>query len=65
VKLGKNASDTCTMVSETYGGAAMEKSGASEWHKQFKEGHENVEDYEKSGRPRSHRTDENLEEAFR
>jgi hypothetical protein len=32
-----------------------------EWHNQFKEGRENVEDDERSVRPRSHRTDENVE----
>jgi hypothetical protein len=32
-----------------------------EWHKRFKEGCENVEVDESSGRPRSHRTDENVE----
>jgi hypothetical protein len=49
VKLGKNASDTCAMQSEAYGGEAMKKSSIFEWHKQFKEGHENVEDGERSG----------------
>jgi hypothetical protein len=32
-----------------------------EWHKWFKEGHENVEDDERSGCPRSHKTDEYVE----
>jgi hypothetical protein len=32
-----------------------------EWRKLFKEGHENVEVDEKSGRPRSHRTNVNAE----
>jgi hypothetical protein len=31
-----------------------------EWHKRYKEGSENVHDDERSGRPRSHRTDENI-----
>jgi hypothetical protein len=38
VKLGNNASDTCEMLSEAYGGEAMKKSSVSEWHKQLKEG---------------------------
>jgi hypothetical protein len=33
----------------------------NEWHKRFKEGVENVEDDERIGHPRSHRTDENDE----
>jgi hypothetical protein len=36
-------------------------SSVTEWHKEFKEHHENVEDAERSGRPRYHRTDENVE----
>jgi uncharacterized metal-binding protein len=60
VKLGKNASDTCAVLSETYGGKAMKKSGVSEWYKRLKEGRKNVEDDERS-RPRSLRTDGNVE----
>jgi hypothetical protein len=37
VKLGKNASDTCAMLSEAYGGEAMKISSVLEWHKWFKE----------------------------
>jgi hypothetical protein len=37
VKLGKNASDTCAMLSEAYGGEAMKKSSAFDCHKRFKE----------------------------
>jgi len=39
----------------------MKKSRVSEWHKLFKHGHENVKDNERSGRTRSHRTNENVE----
>jgi len=48
------------MLSEAYGGEAMKKSSVFEWHKRFKEGHEIVEDDDRSGRSRSHRTDENV-----
>jgi hypothetical protein len=34
--------------------------GVSEWHEPFKEVRENMEDDEKDGCPRSHRTDENV-----
>jgi hypothetical protein len=37
VKLEKNATDTCAMLSEAYGGEAMKKSSVFELHKQFKE----------------------------
>jgi hypothetical protein len=33
VKLGRNASDTCVVLSETYGGEAMRKSCVLEWRK--------------------------------
>jgi hypothetical protein len=53
--------ETCAMLFEAYGGEAMEKSSDFEWHKWFKEGRENVEDYERSDRPRSYRIEENDE----
>jgi hypothetical protein len=44
------------------GETLQKKSSVSEWHKRGKKvGCENVEDDEKSGRPRSHRIDENGE----
>jgi hypothetical protein len=49
VKSGKNASDTCAMLSEVYGGEVMEKSIVYMWHKRFKRCRENVEDGERSG----------------
>jgi hypothetical protein len=60
-KLGRNASDIWAVVSEMYGGEAVKKSSVSVWHILFKDGRENVEDNERSGRPRSQRTDENVE----
>jgi hypothetical protein len=42
-KLRKNASDACAVLSEAYGGAAMQKANVFEWYKWFKEGRENVE----------------------
>jgi hypothetical protein len=48
------------VLSEAYGGEAVKKSSAFEWYKRFKEGRENVENDEKSGRSRSRRTDENV-----
>jgi hypothetical protein len=48
------------MLSYAYGTEAMKTLSASEWQKRFKKGHENVEDDDRSGRPRSHRTEENV-----
>jgi hypothetical protein len=60
MKLGNNAGVTCGVLSGAYGGEARKKSSVFEWRKRFREGRENVED-ERSC-PRSHRTDENVEE---
>jgi hypothetical protein len=49
------------ILSEAYGGEAMKKPRVSERHKRFKGSRENVEDDEKSGCPKSHRTDEKVE----
>jgi hypothetical protein len=38
VKLRKNASDTCAILSESYVGEAMKMPSVFEWYKQFKEG---------------------------
>jgi hypothetical protein len=37
VKIGKDANDTCAMLSERYRGEAMKKSSVFEWHKRFRE----------------------------
>jgi uncharacterized metal-binding protein len=46
VKLGKNASDTCAMLSDNYGREDMKNSSVFKWHKSFKEGREDVENDE-------------------
>jgi hypothetical protein len=46
------------MVSEGYVGETMKNSNVFEWHKRFKVGREDVEDDERCGRPKSHRTGE-------
>jgi len=60
-KLGKSASETLQLLKEAYGAAAMKKTMVFEWHKRFKEGRDDVKDDERSGRPRTRRTDENVE----
>jgi hypothetical protein len=59
-KIGNKARHTCTLFSEAYAGDAVKRSSVPEWHKQFKENHEKVEDEETSGHPRCHKTDENV-----
>jgi hypothetical protein len=58
-KSGKSASETLQMSTEAYGAVAMKNSIVFEWHKRFKEGREDVKDDERTGRPKTHRTDEN------
>jgi hypothetical protein len=36
VKVGKNISNTCAMLSEAYAGEAMKKSSVFQWYKWFK-----------------------------
>jgi hypothetical protein len=57
VKLGKNASDTCAVLSGAFGGKAMKNAIVLEGLKRFKDGRKKVEDDKRSGRPISHRTD--------
>jgi hypothetical protein len=47
------------MLTRDYGADAMKKSTVFEWHKRFKEGREDVKD-ERTGRSKTHRTDENV-----
>jgi hypothetical protein len=68
VKLHKNGSGTCAMLSKAYKREAMNKSSVYESHKWFEEHHENMEDDERSGCTRSHRINENADaesDAFR
>jgi transposase len=58
-KLGKSASETLKMLTKVYGADVTKKSSVFEWHKRFKEGLEDVKDDERTGRPKTHRTDEN------
>jgi hypothetical protein len=48
------------MLPKTYGGEAMKKSSVFEWHKRFKEYHEDMENNERCGPSSSHRIDENV-----
>ena len=49
------------MLQEVYGDKVMSCSRVFEWHKWFKEGHEDVEDDSRSGRPSMSRTVDNVE----
>ena len=49
------------MLAKAYGESAMSKTRVYEWYKRFQDGREDVEDAERSGRPSTSTTDENVE----
>jgi hypothetical protein len=58
VKIGKSASETLALLTVAYGEYAM---SVFEWNRRFKEGREDAQDDPKSGQPKTHRTDANLD----
>jgi hypothetical protein len=48
------------MLTEAFGAYFMKNVSVSEWHKRFKEGREGVKNIERTGRPKTQRTDENF-----
>uniref|UniRef100_A0A8C3CU13 Mos1 transposase HTH domain-containing protein n=1 Tax=Cairina moschata TaxID=8855 RepID=A0A8C3CU13_CAIMO len=60
VKLSKTGKETHNMIKEAYGDAAMGRSGVFGWHKLFREGRERVEDDDRSRRPSTSKTNENV-----
>ena len=59
VKIGKGASETLPLLTVAYGELSMKKSSVFEWHRRFKEGREDVQDDQRSGQPKTKRTDAN------
>ena len=60
VKLGKMATETLKALRDVYGDSSMSRTRVFEWHKQFEEGREDVEDDPKSRRPCTSTTDTNI-----
>jgi len=60
VKLGKGGNEIREMLVQVYGDNAMSKTAVYEWVKRFAEGRESVTDEERSGRPATRRTEENI-----
>jgi len=52
VKIGKGTSETLAILTVAYGEYAMKKSSVFEWHRQFKERREDVQDNPRSGQPK-------------
>jgi transposase len=59
--LGKTASETHEMLKTAFGDNAMGRTQSFEWFSRFNRGKTSVEDSERSGRPSTGRTDENVE----
>jgi hypothetical protein len=61
VKIGKSDSETFYLLTVAYGEYAVKKSDVFEWHRQFKEGREDVQDDPRNGQPKTQRTDSNVD----
>ena len=64
VKLGKTATETLKMLRDVYGDSSMSRTRVFEWHKQFVEGREDVEDDPKSGRLGTSTTNTNIKKVW-
>ena len=60
VNLGKSGKEIREMLVQVYGDNAMQKRAVYKWVKRFSEGRESVTDEERSGRPATSRTEENI-----
>jgi hypothetical protein len=60
-KLGKSVTETLNMLWQAYGDEAMSHTQCFEWHRRFKGGRTSLEDGERTGRPSTSVTPENVE----
>ena len=60
VKRGKSGNEIREMLVQVYGDNAMKKTAVYKWVKRLSEGRESVTDEERSGRPETSRTEENI-----
>jgi len=60
VKLGKSGDEIRKMLVQVYGDNAMKKTAVYKWVKRFSEGRGSITNEEKSGRPATSRTEENI-----
>ena len=60
VKSMFSATKTVELIRKAYGDAALSRTTTIEWHKRFRVGRESVKDDERSGRPTTSLTDDNI-----
>jgi len=61
VKIGKSASETLVLLTVAYGEYAMKELSVFEWQRWFKERRENVQDDPRSGKPKTQKTDADVD----
>ena len=61
MKTGKSASETLALLTVAYDEYTVKKLSIFEWHRQFKEGREDVQHDPRSGQPKTQRTDANVD----
>lgn len=61
VKNGFNGARTLEMLEKCFGNDSLKKTVVYQWHERFKSGRESIEDDERSGRPSTSKTDENID----
>jgi hypothetical protein len=54
------ATKTVELIQKAYGDAALSQTTIAEWHKRFQESRESVKDDERSDRPTTSQTDDNI-----
>jgi len=55
-----SATNTVELIQKAYGDETLSRTKVFEWHKLFREGRESVKEDERSGRPTTSRTDDNI-----
>ncbi|KAL4120451.1 hypothetical protein QTP88_013142 [Uroleucon formosanum] len=58
LKLGKNETETYTMIKTAFGEYSLSRSVTFEWYKRFKDGRQSTDDDPRSGRPSTSRNDD-------
>ena len=59
-KVDFSATKTVELIQKAYGDAALSRTTIFEWYRRFREGRESVKDDERSGRPTTSRTDDDI-----